>query len=70
MGCEARALGVDGDNKEGNRISQASKALDSKDLLEVSQEGITVQQWGKCDPWGISQCRLVDWLTQTLGGHT
>lgn len=53
---------MDGENKKGSRICQASKALESKDLLSVNQEGVAVQGWVKCDPQSISQHQLVVWL--------
>ena len=54
--------GMDGENKKGSRICQASKALESKDLLSVNQEGVAVQGWVKYDPQSISQHQLVVWL--------
>lgn len=51
-----------GENKEGNRISQASKALESEDLLSFNQEAVAAQGWVKCDPQIISQRQLVVWL--------
>jgi len=55
--------GMDGEHKEGSRIYQASKALESKDHLSVNQEeGVAVQGRVKCDPQSISQRQLVVWL--------
>lgn len=51
-----------GENKEGNRIYQASKALESEDLLSFNQEAVAAQGWVKCDPQIISQRQLVVWL--------